>query len=222
MSLPDIQSFKNSMLRGGARADYFLVQGLNIGSIQEFSYLCRAASLPAAKVSTVEVSTPGGRKIKLAGGRTFEDWQITVYNDTNMVMRSRFEAWQTACSNWDSPAGFDNIDAYASNQWNVTQLDRAGRAMRAYQFFNMWPTGLGAIDLNFDASTAIEQFTVDLAYSHYVPVATNGNVGPAGVLGSDWAVNLGFSGSFNLNFESGGGILASVNALASIGGSFSL
>jgi hypothetical protein len=220
MSLPDIQGFKNSLLRGGARSSYFLVQGLNIGSIQEFSYLCRAASLPAAKVGTVEVAAPGGRKIKLSGPRTFDDWQITVYNDTNMVMRSRFEAWQTACSNWDSPAAFDNIDAYASNQWNVTQLDRAGRAMRAYQFFNMWPTELAAIELSFDAETAIEQFTVTMAYSHFVPVATNGNIGPAGVLGSDWAVNLGFSGSFNLNFESGGGILASVNALASIGGSF--
>lgn len=220
MSLPDIQGFKNSLLRGGARATHFLVQGLNIGSIQEFSYLCRAASLPAATVGVVEVQTPGGRKIKLSGGRTFDNWQITVYNDTNMIMRSRFEAWQTACSNWDSPAAFDSLDSYASNQWNVTQLDRAGRAMRAYQFFNAWPTTLGAIELSFDEATSIEQFTVDLAYSHYVPVAPGGNVGPAGVLGSDWAVNLGFSGSFNLNFQSGGGILSSVNALASIGGSF--
>ena len=188
MSLPDIQGFKNSLLRGGARATHFLVQGLNIGSIQEFSYLCRAASIPTATVAVVEVPTPGGRKIKLSGDRTFENWQITVYNDTNMVMRSRFEAWQTACANWDSPAAFDSIDAYASNQWNVTQLDRAGRAMRAYQFFNMWPTVLGSIELSFDEVQTIEQFTVDLAYSHYVPVATNGNVGPGAILGSDWGV----------------------------------
>ena len=86
----------------------------------------------------------------------------------------------------------------------------------------MWPTILGSIELSFDEVQTIEQFTVDLAYSHYVPVATNGNVGPGAILGSDWDVNLGFAGSFNLNFESGGGILASVNALASIGGSFSL
>ena len=68
----------------------------------------------------------------------------------------------------------------------------------------------------------LEQFAVTLAYSHYVPVTTNGNIGPAPILGSDWAVNLGFSGSFNLNFESGSGLLAGVNALASINGSISL
>ena len=168
MSLPSVEQFKNSLLLGGARANYYLVTGTNMGP--DFGYLCRAAQLPAATVNPVEVKTPGGRSIKLAGERTFEDWSITVYNDTLMVMRRRFEAWQAQCAQYGSPLGADALGAYGVSNWVVTQLSRSGLPVRSYNFYNMWPSSLAAIDLNFDDAGSIEEFAVTMSYSHYEPI----------------------------------------------------
>jgi hypothetical protein len=176
-NLPDINTFKAALSKGGARANYFRVVGPNIGG-NEFTFLCRAASLPAAAVNVVEVKTPGGRTIKYSGERTFENWNITVYNDTDMKMRETFEKWQTGAGDWNSPVALDVLDNYArSAGWYVSQLDRAGRVVRSYSFFNMWCANLGAIDLTFDDAGSIEEFTVELAYSHYIPVDGAGGAG---------------------------------------------
>jgi hypothetical protein len=168
MSLPSVDQFKAQLSLGGARANYYLVSGPAMGG-PDFSYLCRAASLPAATVNAVEVKTPGGRSIKLAGERAFEAWNITVYNDTAMIMRRRFEAWQAQCAQYGNPLGADPLDAYGKSDWVVTQLSRSGVAVRSYQFFNMWPQSLGAIDLNFEDAGNIEEFEVTMEYSHYQP-----------------------------------------------------
>ena len=171
MSLPSVDQFKAQLSLGGARANYYLVSGPVMGG-PDFSYLCRAAQLPAAAVNAVEVKTPGGRSIKLAGERTFEPWNITVYNDTAMVMRRRFEAWQSQCAQYGNPLGADPLDAYGKSDWVVTQLSRSGVAVRSYQFFNMWPQSLGAIDLNFEDAGSIEEFEVTMEYSHYQPAGS--------------------------------------------------
>jgi hypothetical protein len=204
MSLPSVDQFKNSLLLGGARANYFLVTGNNMGG--DFPFLCRAASLPAANVNAVEVKTPGGRSIKLAGERTFEAWGITVYNDTQMVMRRRFEAWQAACANYGNPIGADALDAYGRSDWVVTQLSRSGVPVRSYNFYNMWPQSLGAIDLTFDDAGNIEEFEVTMEYSHYEPVGEIGSLD-----GNIAAIINAVSGALGV-----GGIASAVSNLGNI------
>lgn len=206
MSLPSVDQFKNSLLLGGARANYFLVTGPNMGS--DFPFLCRAASLPAATVTAVPVKTPGGREIKLAGERTFEPWSITVYNDTQMVMRRRFEAWQAACANYGNPLGADALDAYGRSDWVVTQLSRSGIAVRSYNFYNLWPQAIAGIDLNFEDAGNIEEFEVTMEYSHYEPVSDFGTL-DANIA----AIVNAVSGALG-----GGGIVPAVANLATIAG----
>lgn len=213
MSLPSVDQFKNQLLNGGARANYFLVSGPAVGGA-DFSYLCRAASIPAATVAEVPVTTPGGRKIVLAGDRTFEAWNITVYNDTQMIMRRRFEAWQAQCAAFDNPLGADPLDAYGKSDWVVTQLSRSGQAMRSYQFFNMWPSSLGSIELTFDEQTSIEQFECTMSYSHYAPISTGLNQIDAsvafqvgGILSGGGGANLSAALTFLTGVGAGGGYI---------------
>ena len=188
MALGNINDFKNRLLVGGARANYYVVYGPTIG--EDMQFLARAASLPASNVNAVEVMTPGGRKIKLAGERTFEDWTVSVYNDTQMVTRRKFEMWQSACAQYGNPIGADALSAYESSTWTVTQFSRSGAPMRTYRFFNMWPSGLGSIELSFDEQSSIEQFDVTFAFSHFEPVSSGGTIDPdiiqiaGGVLGT--------------------------------------
>jgi len=177
-TLPNIETFKNALYFGGARANYYIVDGnLPDGAAEnDLKFLCRAASLPVANVNVVDVMTPGGRKIKLSGERTFDNWTITVYNDTNMVMRKSFEFWQAKSGVYSSPIAFDALENYASvNGWSVTQLNRKGGRVHGYNFYNCWPARLGEIALSYDEAGSIEEFEVELAFSHYIP-SNNGSL----------------------------------------------
>lgn len=183
MSLPDINQFKEGLSLGGARSNYYIVSGRLPDETAErnLAFLCRSASLPVANVNVVEVMTPGGRKLKLSGERTFDNWTVTVYNDTAMRMRRAFEAWQVKSGLYSSPIAFDRLDDYASAQgWNVWQLSRSGEYVHGYSFFNCWPSRLGEISLNYDEAGSIEEFEVELAFSHYIP--NNGNI--SGIAGA--------------------------------------
>jgi len=171
MSLPNVNEFRNRLALGGARGNYYLVYGPTIGT--DMAYLARSAALPAASVNVVPVFTPGGRQLKYAGERTFEQWTVGVYNDTQMVTRRKFEVWQTRCANWGDPIGADALGAYAASDWIVTQLSRSGVPTRSYRFYNMWPSALSAIELSFDEKSEIEQFDVTFDFSHFEPVGGN-------------------------------------------------
>lgn len=179
MSLPDINTFKNALNLGGARANYYIVEGPLPDDLaeQNLRFLCRSASLPVANVNVVEVMTPGGRKLKLSGERTFDNWTITVYNDTAMRMRKAFESWQYKSGLYSSPIAYDALDGYASAAgWSVRQLSRTGVEVHGYQFFNCWPSRLGEISLSYDEAGSIEEFEVELAFSHYIPNSNPGAV----------------------------------------------
>ncbi|MEK9799752.1 MAG: hypothetical protein VW647_02560, partial [Alphaproteobacteria bacterium] len=54
----------------------------------------KASSIPASTVGQIEVPY-FGRKVKMAGNRTFENWQVTVLNDEDFLVRNAFEKWSS-------------------------------------------------------------------------------------------------------------------------------
>jgi len=53
--------------------------------------LCKSTVLPGQSITATVVDFRG-RQIKLAGdSRAFEDWQMTVINDTSFSIRNSFE-----------------------------------------------------------------------------------------------------------------------------------
>jgi len=138
----------------------------------QIQFLCRAAQIPAVTLGVVEVAGPGGRVLKLAGDRSFANWSITVYNDATFNMRNAFERWSNLINDISNNIGPDSLDGYAQN-WAVTQLGRDGSEVKTYQFVGCWPVELSNIELNFDAKTEIETFTVDMAYQYFISEGVN-------------------------------------------------
>ena len=94
--MANIDSFKANLLGGGARANQFFVQlsfpqyvaaGPALSAKGQF--VCKGAQLPASTIDNTPVNFRG-RQVNLAGERTFENWQVTVYNDTNFNIRNAF------------------------------------------------------------------------------------------------------------------------------------
>ena len=200
-TLRTISAFKSKLTGGGARPNLFEVEipsfpiaaGQNTwrtGDNQEadtFKFLCKAAALPASNVTPVEIPFRG-RILKVAGDRTFDNWQITVINDENFLIRNAFEIWMQGISKNSNATGAVDPSAYMTYAL-VHQLGRgadngpgassASQAvsgtqvapLKTYTFFDIFPTTISAIDLSYENADAIEEFQVDFQVQYWEPGA---------------------------------------------------
>ena len=184
-----ISQFKSALVGGGARPNLFEVELTTLpGGIpwnsDNFRYMCKAAALPASNIASIDVPFRG-RIFKVAGDRTFDTWQVTVINDEGFLLRNAFEAWMELISKLDNNLGATNPSAYMTNA-KVYQLgrgstassqDNAGNAntvLKEYEFIDIFPTNVSAIDLSYDSSDTIEEFTVEFQVQSYTLAGAGG------------------------------------------------
>ncbi len=161
--MASIDQFKAQLLGGGPRANRFRVFIPRSGNKIEF--LCQSAQIPAAQVGVVEQQFRG-HVLKLAGDRTFEPWTVTIINDVEFSSRTALESWQTDIQQLDSGEGITSLD-YLVDRAFVEQLNKDDSVLARYEFFNMFPTSIGAIDLSYETVDALETFDVEFQYSHW-------------------------------------------------------
>ena len=102
-----------------------------------------------------------GRILKIAGDRTFDTWTITVINDTDFIIRSAFEKWMNSINKLSDGTGLQNPVDYQADAY-VHQLDRDGSTLRTYQFYDIFPTNISQIDLSYETTDTLEEFTVEM------------------------------------------------------------
>jgi|LWDU01.1.fsa_nt_gi hypothetical protein len=167
-----IDNFKSQLVGGGARANQFKVvlnfpAGTQSGDNQKrFEFMCKATALPATTVGVAEVWYRG-RKLNLAGDRSFEDWTTTIYNDAAFKLRNSMEVWAqlpdqlgTSGNNLSNPTDYQSTAT-------VYHLDRTGKSVRAYTFHGLWPSEVGTIELDYETNDAIETFDVTWKYNYF-------------------------------------------------------
>ena len=129
------------------------------------TFLIQAAQLPASNVGNIEVPFRG-RKLKVSGDRSFENWSITVTNDVTFRIRKAFEEWSEKIQNHNYALGANTLVEYFGSAI-VRQLDRDANQLRSYRFEGIWPTEVGAIDLSFDTTDTVETYNVVLCVQYW-------------------------------------------------------
>ncbi len=164
--LRKITDFKSKLSGGGTRSNLFEVElafpaAINVDSntLDKSRFLVKAAALPASNVTPLEVAFRG-RTLKLAGDRTFETWTITVLNDTDFAIRSAFEKWSNYMNRLSDNTGTTDPALYQADAF-VYQLNRDGTILRAYHFYDTFPTSVGSINLSYETDS-IQEFTVEM------------------------------------------------------------
>jgi hypothetical protein len=186
MAEAKLSQFKSRLAGGGARPNLFEVELTTIPSgigaswdSDVFSVLCKSAALPASNVAPIDVPFRG-RIFKVAGDRTFDTWTITVINDTDFRLRTAFEKWMQGISQYGDGSGFTNPGDYMTDAV-VRQLTRKNTnyggpvddgldTLKEYKFYDIFPTNISQIDLSFDTSDTIEEFTVEFQVQHWAPL----------------------------------------------------
>ncbi len=171
-----ISDFKSALIGGGARPNLFEVElttlpGGITWDVDNFRYMCKAASLPASTIANIDVPFRG-RIFKVAGDRTIDVWSVTVINDEDFKLRNAFEEWMNAIAKLDNNLGATQPESYMTNA-KVYQLGRgstksstsntgdANVVLKEYEMIDIFPTSVSAIDLSYDTGDTIEEFTVE-------------------------------------------------------------
>ena len=199
-TLKGLSQFKSKLIGGGARPNLFEVtipsfpggvklgiQGAGDGKFdaENFTFLCKAAALPASVIAPIDVPFRG-RILKVAGDRTFDSWTITIINDENFSHRRAFESWMQNIAQYSDHSGLTTPASYMTNA-TVSQLGRSkvrkesgtgtggnAEVLAEYEFVDIFPTNISQIDLSYDTSDTIEEFTVEFQVQFWYPKATRG------------------------------------------------
>ena len=169
--MANINDFKAKLAGGGARPNQFKVTmpfpgyAQVGGEIEDLAFLCRATVIPAMTVGNINVPFRG-RQIKIAGDRTFEDWNVTVINDTDFKIRNAFERWQNGINNMTDNEGLTNPVDYQVDAF-VDHLDRNGNTIKSYTLRGLYPVNVGSIELNYETNDILEEFQTTFAYQYF-------------------------------------------------------
>lgn len=167
----NINRFISNMQGGGASAALFQVQILNpVNATADLvaPFMIKATQVPPSTIGQYEVPYMG-RKIKMAGDRTFESWNVTVMNDENNLVRNAFEHWSSAINgNESNRRNFQTSSpAEYKSQAQISLLSRTGEVMRVYNFVGLWPQSIAGIDLDWNNSDTIQEFQVTFEYDYW-------------------------------------------------------
>ena len=176
----NIDEFKSQgLVYGGARPTLFQVivtpppsLALDLLSRRKFSLTTRATSVPEQNIDQIQIPYMG-RKIKVAGDRTYADWRVTVMNDEDFGVRSMFEKWSNALnravSNTRMAMGDGSAESYKADM-TVLQFSKEGEIIRGYQLVGSWPQLVESMELDWDSTNQIQNFNITLAYDYWIPV----------------------------------------------------
>jgi len=200
-TIKSLSQFKSKLIGGGARPNLFEVSipsfpsGINLGiqgdgtgqyDAENFTFLCKSAALPASNVTPIEIPFRG-RTLKVAGDRTFDTWTITVINDENFSHRRSFEAWMQNVAQYSDHSGLTSPVDYMTDA-TVVQLGRAvvatetgtgtggnANVLAQYKFKDIFPTTISPIDLSYETTDTIEEFTVEFQVQYWYPEVPGSN-----------------------------------------------
>ncbi len=169
MAILGVDDFKAKLRGGGARPNLFQVTinypGFANGDPELTSFLVEAATLPGSNFGIIPMAFRG-RILKLAGDRTFAEWQTTIINDTDFAIRNAIERWMNGINAHSANTGLNAPIAYEADL-KVGQLDRDGTVIKTYTFRGAYPQDLSDISVSYSDNDNIERFTCTWAYQYY-------------------------------------------------------
>ena len=191
-----LDTFKGKMIGGGARSNlfeceiYFPDEAIPADTTKDnvsdkVRFLVKAAALPESTISNIDIPFRG-RQLKIAGDRTFAPWTVTVINDTDFVIRNSFERWMNLINKHEDNSGLTDPTSYQKDLF-VRQLGRSQVAgstpisavqipvLKQYRFYGAFPTTISSIDLSYENTDAIEEFTVEMQYQWYDALSPDGS-----------------------------------------------
>lgn len=137
------------------------------GDNNQIDLLCKSAAIPSFTLGVIEVPFRG-KRIKIPGDRTFGDWTATFISDDAHKVRQTFLEWTNYIKLHDENQDvLGSVDQDYYSTIDLQHLKADNSVSRYYKLYEVFPTEVGAIDLSYDNTDTLEEFTVTFQY-HYL------------------------------------------------------
>ena len=170
----NINKFREK-LGGGSKANLFRMDIIPEFSVSDIGFnqkttsiLCKSGAIPAFTLGIIEVPFRG-RRIKIPGDRTYGDWTATFVNDDQQNLRKSFDKWMNTIVDVNGENALRTGVSTYRCRISINQLRPDGKISRTYDLYDAFPTDVSAIDLSYDTTDAVQEFTVTFQY-HYLDV----------------------------------------------------
>ena len=147
---------------------YLSGNGIENDKIKYMYIYCNATSLPATRIDE-RTTFYFGRAYYEAGDQSFQPLELNFYNSQDFGLRSFFERWMNKINKRmenEQDVDIKGYD-YFLPSLNLLQLNRRNEVIKKYVFCYLFPIECSDIRVAFDATNAIEEFTVSLRYQYW-------------------------------------------------------
>jgi hypothetical protein len=166
----NINDIKSELQFGGARPTLFqciiTLPAVITGDLSKMQFLARATQLPASNLGLIQVPY-FGRKIKIAGDRTFDPWTVTVMNDEDFQLRTTLENWNYQINLYEGNLAVSSSPEDYKTDAKIIQYGKDGSILREYTFKGIFPETVSTIDLDWNSNDQIEEFQVQFQYDYF-------------------------------------------------------
>ena len=177
----DINDIRSQLVGGGSRPSHFQVMITNPfvpAADIKVPVMCKAASIPGFQIGKIEVPYLG-RRIPIPGDRVWEDWNVTIINDEDHIVKDALEKWSNMMNAFRQ--NFAQAGANPNNYKStglITQYSKDKSELRTYQMNGIFPIYVAPMDMGWELSDTIGEYQVTFAYDELEVVG--GKTGDAG------------------------------------------
>lgn len=158
-----VTDFKSQAISaGGFRPTLFEAEVTYAGN--QMNFLCQATQVPAMTMGVIEVPY-FGRKIKIAGDRTYAEWTTTLMVEEDFGLRDALEQWQMDINEGDSNVR-DLVGEGYKQTADIKMYSKAGSVLRQYTLEGCWPQEVGTIELDWNTTDTIATYQVTWAFDY--------------------------------------------------------
>ena len=176
-----VSEFKSKTAKAGGTARPALfkmtlehVSKTSLSFTDNETIIVKATAIPAANIAPLSVNYHG-RAYKWQGFRTYDNWTTTIINDESFSMRNKIQQWMREISGKMDGSRTGTFGAPVTSglqaKWwegnaTIQQLTTDGNVCQTYKFYNLWPTELAEIPVDW-SSDAIQEYTCTWAYDYW-------------------------------------------------------
>ena len=176
MAIGKISDFKSKLKFGGARPSLFDVQlytpsgPTGLDALRKSQYQCTTAAIPGLTIAPIERQY-FGRTVKLPGEMTFGALSTTFINPEDYGIRKAMETWAEYINGSVNNLASSIIPADWYGSITIRQYTKDGDVAIDYDFVDCWPSAVDPIELSYDTTGAMEEFSVTWEYNYYTSTA---------------------------------------------------
>ncbi len=108
-----------------------------------------------------------GRPYHESGEREYQQWNCTIYNSGDFMVRTAIERWVELMHSTNIVWGETRPEVYKGSV-TIEQLDRKDNVLRVYKLIGAWPSDTGTVELSFQNGSEVETFAPTFIYDYFL------------------------------------------------------